>query len=128
MERAGYPRLLIRTAGLAGLAALRVARVWAAVLGLAQFLGLPGAVIVITAVVLSDATVLVRLCAVMGAVMVWHWPVAVAVIFAAPRLVLVLPGLISTWLADRRHPRPSWSGLDAPRLPGHGPGRLHQAS
>jgi hypothetical protein len=120
--------LLIRIAGLAGLVTLRVARVWVAVLGLGQFLGLPGAAIVIAAVVLIDATVLVRLCALMGAVMVWHWPVAAAVIFAAPRLVLVLPGLVSTWLADRRHPRPNWPSLDAPRLPGRGPDPLRRAS
>jgi hypothetical protein len=128
MGRAGYPMLLIRIAGLVGLIAWRVARVWIGVLGLAQLLGLPWAVIAIAALVLTDATIPVRLCAAVGAVMVWHWPVAAAVIFAAPRLVLVLPGVISTWLADRRHPRPVWRGFDAPRLPGRGPDPLRQAS
>ncbi|HEX4051261.1 MAG TPA: hypothetical protein VHY19_10315 [Steroidobacteraceae bacterium] len=38
----------------------------------------------------------------------WHWPVWVAVPAAAPRLLLMLPGLITTWLARLRHPRPRW--------------------
>jgi hypothetical protein len=46
-----------------------------------------------------------------GALTAWHWPPALAVIVAAPRLILVLPGLISTFLASRRHPRARWSSV-----------------
>jgi len=38
---------------------------------------------------------------------------ALALIVAAPRLILVLPGLISTFLASRRHPRARWSTIKA---------------
>jgi hypothetical protein len=44
-----------------------------------------------------------------GALALWDCPLLVALIVAAPRLVLMLPGLISTFLASRRHPRPRWS-------------------
>jgi hypothetical protein len=45
----------------------------------------------------------------LGALLVWHWPVVLALFLAAPRAFLVLPGLIATFLANRRHPRARWS-------------------
>jgi hypothetical protein len=50
-----------------------------------------------------------RIAVFFGALVLWHWPLLVALIVAAPRLVLMLPGLMSTFLASRRHPRPRWS-------------------
>lgn len=38
----------------------------------------------------------------------WHWPLWAAVLAAAPRLLLMLPGLITTGLARWRHPRARW--------------------
>ena len=99
---------VIRITALIALLAWRMARVWVGLLGLAQLLGLPWASALMALLLLSNAMLPVRLCAVFGAVWVWHWPGMVAVIFAAPRLVLILPGLISTWLALVRHPRPVW--------------------
>jgi hypothetical protein len=36
-----------------------------------------------------------------------------ALLLAAPRILLMLPGLISTALARLRHPRPVWRGIDS---------------
>ena len=61
------------------------------------------------ALLLSGLMLPLRIAVFFGALAVWHWPVLLALIVAAPRLVLMLPGLISTFLASRRHPRPRWS-------------------
>jgi hypothetical protein len=52
---------------------------------------------------------LLQLAAWMGAWNAWHWPLVLAVALAAPRAFLVLPGLISNYLADLRHPRSRWT-------------------
>ena len=39
------------------------------------------------------------------------WSIGVAaLLFAAPRVVLMIPGLLATVLAKWRHPRPLWRG------------------
>jgi hypothetical protein len=75
------------------------------------------------------AALLVLLCAVLelqwvlrilAAFALWHlahWPVWAAVLAAAPRLLLMLPGLITMWLARLRHPRPRWPAPAASQLP-----------
>jgi hypothetical protein len=95
--------------GLATLAAITLLRIWIGVLGLAQLLGMPWALAVAAALILSGMLLPLRVAVAFGAASVWHWPVLLAIIVAAPRLILVLPGLISTFLAGRRHPRPRWS-------------------
>lgn len=75
------------------------------------------------------SAILVLLCAVLelqwvlrilAAFALWrlaHWPLWAAVLAAAPRLLLVLPGLITMWLARLRHPRPRWPAPAAPHVP-----------
>jgi hypothetical protein len=95
--------------GLAALAAFVLMRVWIGVLGLALLIGASWAVVLAMGLLLSGFTVPLRIAVFFGALAVWHWPVLPALVVAAPRLVLMLPGLISTFLASRRHPRPRWS-------------------
>ncbi len=101
-------KIFIRVVALAMLAALVVLRVWIGVLGLAEFVGVDWAIALALALLLCGFVLPLRIAVVYGAVTLWHWPLVLAVILAAPRLILVLPGLISTYLAARRHPRPRW--------------------
>jgi hypothetical protein len=102
-------RVLVRIVGLAALAAFTLLRVWLAVLGVAELIGIAWAVVVTLALLLAGLKLPVRIAVFFGALAVWHWPALLALIIAAPRLVLMVPGLISTFLARRRHPRPRWS-------------------
>jgi hypothetical protein len=43
-----------------------------------------------------------------AAVALWHWPWIAALALAAPRALLILPGLIAYGLARLRHPRARW--------------------
>jgi MFS family permease len=106
-------RIFIRIVGLATLAAFFVLRIWIGMLGLVQLIGVGWAVALAAGLLLAGFLLPLRLAVVYGAVTVWHWPLLLAVILAAPRLILVLPGLISTFLASRRHPRPRWSAFKA---------------
>src|ERR1700676_5131145 len=92
----------------AALVAFTLLRVWIGVLGLAQIFGLGWAIAVALSLLLLRWLLPLQVAVLFGALSVWHWPLALAVIVAAPRLVLMLPGLVSTLLASRRHPRPSW--------------------
>jgi hypothetical protein len=102
-------RVLLRIAGLAALAAFVLMRIWIAALGLETLVGPAWAVVLVALLLLSGLMLPLRIAVFFGALAVWHWPVLLALIVAAPRLVLMLPGLISTFLASRRHPRPRWS-------------------
>jgi len=103
--------IFIRIVGLATLAAFGVLRVWIAVLGLASVIGVVWAIAVAVGLLLFGFMLPLQIAIFFGAMTVWHWPVLLAIIVAAPRLILVLPGLISTFLANRRHPRPRWSSF-----------------
>ncbi len=102
-----------RSASLAALALFLLLRVWLGVLGLDLVLGQGAAVLMVALLLACGWLRPLQLAAFVGAWMVWHWPLAAALIVAAPRLVLVLPGLISTLLARWRHPRPRWSSFEA---------------
>ena len=93
------------------LAAAAYAAAWlgAAVVALAVPLGIPGALLIAAILLVSRTFRALQLAALIGAAWIWHWPVVLALLFAAPRLLLILPGLISTFLANRRHPRLRWS-------------------
>jgi hypothetical protein len=54
---------------------------------------------------------LVRVGALVGAVLLWHWPLVAGLAFAAPRLFTMLPGAIAHVLARWRHPRMLWQPL-----------------
>jgi hypothetical protein len=102
-------KILLRIGLLAGLMAVTLLRLWVSVLGLAQFIGLGWAIALALALLLAGWLPVLQIAVFFGALLVWHWPVLLALVLAAPRLILVLPGLISTFLAARRHPRARWS-------------------
>jgi hypothetical protein len=104
-------RFLLRIVGLSAIAAFTLLRLWIGVLGLAQFIGVDWAVVVTVGLLLLGFILPLQIAVLFGALTAWHWPLALAVIVAAPRLILVLPGLISTFLASRRHPRARWSSV-----------------
>jgi len=112
-------KLLLRIGALALLAALTLLRLWLAVLGLALLLGPGWAILVVLGLLLTGLLLTgllwpLQLAVFFGAFMVWHWPLLLAFAMAAPRLILMLPGLISTFLAAKRHPRPRWSPYQPP--------------
>jgi hypothetical protein len=104
-------KILIRIGLLAARAAFTLLRVWIGVLGLAQIIGVGWAIAVAVSLLLLGLIWPLQIAVFFGALAVWHWSLALAVIVAAPRLILILPGLISTFLGSRRHPRPRWSSL-----------------
>jgi hypothetical protein len=104
-------RVLLRIIGLAALAVFVLLRIWLAVLALAALVGQAWAIVLVAVLLLCGLMLPLRIAVFFGALTVWHWPVLVALIVAAPRLLLMLPGLISTFLASRRHPRPRWSSF-----------------
>jgi hypothetical protein len=101
----GYIALLL-------LVLYRLARYALAGLALAQWIGTAWALLVMLLVAAVRWTVLIQLGACIALVRIAHWPLFAAVLAVAPRLLLVLPGLINTWLASMRHPRPRWSAAD----------------
>src|SRR5579864_6719278 len=86
-----------------------LARCGLAALALAQWIGAAWALAVVLIVVAARWTVLIQLAACIALVRIAHWPAWAAVIAVAPRLILVLPGLFTTWRASWRHPRARWS-------------------
>ncbi len=94
------------------LAVLRLGRLGVATLLLVKLCGPLTALAGLAAVALFGLNGLVRVAALAGAVLLWHWPVFAALVLAAPRLFLMLPGAIATWLARWRHPRPLWQPLE----------------
>jgi hypothetical protein len=101
--------MLVRIAVPAVLLAFTTLRAWLAVLGLAEFVGTDWAIALVVVMALCRLMLPLQIAVLVGALAAWHWPLLLALIVAAPRLVLVLPGLISTFLAARRHPQPRWS-------------------
>jgi hypothetical protein len=104
-------KVLMRVVLLALLAALSALRLWLATLGLAQLIGVEWALALALGLLLMGFVLPPQIAIFCGALLVWHWPPLLALMVAAPRLLLMLPGLISTFLAGRRHPRPRWSSV-----------------
>jgi hypothetical protein len=104
---------LIAMAALTALAAFRVARLVAGTIGLEHEFGITWAVIGAASLMLFRFALPIRIGAFLAAVSLWRWPWLAALIFAAPRVLLVLPGLWSTAMARLRHPRPLWPGVRA---------------
>jgi hypothetical protein len=104
-------KILMRVVLLLLLTALTVLRLWLAMLGLEQLIGVDWAIAIALALLLSGILLPLQIAVFFGALLVWHWSPLLALIVAAPRLILMLPGLISTFLAGRRHPRPRWSSF-----------------
>jgi hypothetical protein len=109
VQRAVGMKILVRIGLLLGLAACTLLRLYLAVLALALAIGPGWAIVLALALLLSGFLWLLRIAVFCGALMLWHWPLLAALVIAAPRLPLMLPGLVSTFLASRRHPRPRWT-------------------
>src|ERR1700733_9220435 len=105
-------KVLLRVALLALLAGLSVLRLWLATLGLAPLIGVDWAIALALGLLLTGILWPLQIAVFCAALLVWHWPPLLALVLAAPRLILMLPGLISTFLAGRRHPRPRWSRIE----------------
>jgi hypothetical protein len=84
----------------------RCAVVW---VGAAHALGAPWASALVLLAACARWTVLLQIGAAATLIALWGWPAPLALIIVAPRLITVLPGLIRTWGASVRHPRPRWS-------------------
>ncbi|HEY1726588.1 MAG TPA: hypothetical protein VGF89_14290 [Steroidobacteraceae bacterium] len=97
-----------RIISLALLAAVTILRLWLCVLGWALLVGNVAAVAITAALLLLRMLLPLRIALLVGAVAVLHWSYLLAVVLAAPRLLLMLPGLIAALLARWRHPRARW--------------------
>jgi hypothetical protein len=102
---------VVAIAALIALAALRTARLVIGAIGLQHELGMAWALLAAACLILFRFTLPIRIGAFLGLMSLWHWPWYAALVFAAPRLILVLPGLASTTLAHWRHPRAVWRGV-----------------
>jgi hypothetical protein len=107
-----------RVAVLLGLAACTLLRLWLATLALAVAIGTGWSIVVALALLLAGLFFTwllwpLRAAVFFGALLLWHWPFAAALVIATPRLFLMLPGLIATFLASKRHPRPRWASYRA---------------
>jgi hypothetical protein len=100
---------LMRVVAIAGVAALGAVWVAAGTAALAVPLTLAGAVVTVVVLLLSRSFRALQLAALVGLIWIWHVPPVLAVLLAVPRIVLILPGLIATYLARRRHPRLRWT-------------------
>jgi len=105
-------KALTAAAALTALAVFRAGRVVLGVFGLWQLLGPVCAVAGLAALVLLRFTIPIRIGVVLAAAYLWELPWIVALLLAAPRIPLMLPGLISTALARVRHRRPIWRSFD----------------
>ena len=101
-------RNLIALICVAGLSALRVGRLAIACYGFGHEFGTLWAVIAAIAVLALRFNLAIRVGAFLTMVVLWRWPWIAALALAAPRLFLVLPGLVAAALAHLRHPQPRW--------------------
>jgi hypothetical protein len=92
----------------AAIAAFRAARLAIALYGLGHAIGVPWAVIAAIALFALRLRLPIRIGAFLTTVLLWRWPWIAALALAAPRLFLVLPGLVATALARLRYRRARW--------------------
>lgn len=104
-------KALIATAALTALAAFRLGCFVLGTVGLWKILGPAWGLLGAAALLLLRFTVPVRIGVFLAAFYLWSLPWYAALILAAPRLILMLPALISTGLARLRHPRPVWRAI-----------------
>jgi len=109
-------RMLTAVAALIGIVLFRAGRVALSVAYLWMDVGPVWAVAALAALLLR-LSLPIRAGVFLGAINLLHWPWLVALILAAPRLFTILPGLLATQIARRRHPRPLWPSPAEARLP-----------
>lgn len=85
------------------LVAFGIAQLAAALAGIVHVLGTVWVWVMIIGLASAGFAVPVAVGAFIGALYVWHWPWVVAAVFAAPRLVTVIPGYVAAALAKFRH-------------------------
>jgi hypothetical protein len=102
---------VIAIIAVSALIAIRVARLVIGTIGLHYALGIVGAIIGVASVLLFRFTWFIRCGAFLALISLWHWPWFAALLFAAPRIILMIPGLAATARAKWRHPRPLWRGV-----------------
>jgi hypothetical protein len=105
--------VLLRIVGWVALIAFAAVWVWACLTGLHLAgsylaLGLVWTVVIALPVLWLRWIWLLYACVFIGAWLVWRWPLLLALLFAVPRAFLMLPGAVSTYLANWRHPRAYW--------------------
>ena len=103
-------KVVLAVSCLAALAAFAMVQVVLGYMGLAQFSGTPGAMLGVAIWLLLGWRVPLQTGAFWGALCLWRWPWFAALLFAAPRELLMIPGLVSRWIARCRHPPPVWRG------------------
>ena len=96
---------------LLALAGLALTQLVLGCVGLAQLLGVGGAVLGLLLWPLLGWRLPLQFGAFWGALTLWHWPWFPALMMGAPRELLMVPGLVSRLIARLRHPPPSWQGV-----------------
>ena len=96
---------------LLALAGLALTRLVLGCMGLAQLLGVGGAVLGLLLWPLLGWRLPLQIGAFWGALTLWHWPWFPALMVAAPRELLMVPGLVARLIARLRHPPPKWHGV-----------------
>lgn len=94
----------------------RLGRCVLAWLLLTRVLGTAAATVLIALMAVLRLSWVVRLTAAAALLLVWHWPWWAALLACAPRLLLMLPGVLTSTLARWRHPRPLWNPPAGPSL------------
>ena len=102
------PRIVLAVAAFIGLAVFRLGRVLLGAVALWMLAGPVWSVLALASLLLFRWSAPIRLGILLGAVMLLHWWWIAAALLAAPRLLLMLPGYLSTLIARIRHPRPLW--------------------
>jgi hypothetical protein len=102
-------KILIRMVGFTALVAFGAIWLWACVAGFAYAMGTGWTLLAVAMLLWLRFFVPLQLAALFGAIAVWHLPVVPSLLLAAPRPFLMLPGMVATFLASRRHPRARWS-------------------
>jgi hypothetical protein len=105
------PKTLLATAALIALAAWRLGCFVLGIVGLWRILGPAWALLGAASLLLLSFTLPVRLGVFLAALRLWSLPWYAALLLAAPRLLLLLPGLIATAVARLRHPPPVWRDI-----------------
>ena len=103
-------RIALTLTVIVALAALALTQFVLGCRGLALMLGAGGAVLGVLLWLLLGWRLPLQLGALAGALSLWHWPWFPALAFAAPRELLMVPGLVARLIARLRHPPPSWRG------------------
>lgn len=79
-----------------------VAQIYAGFLGIEHFWGglIAGGIIVVS--IFTRITLPITIGSFLGALYVWEWHWAIALLFAAPGIVFMIPAFVAQWLGNMR--------------------------